>query len=350
MTHYAPSWIRWEPPLAAEELAEEMETAAEPSIDFYLLLLLSAILATLGLIANSSAVIIGAMIIAPLMNPIVAFSYALARRNGRLFGKAVFSVLTGVVLIIAVSWAVTRLLGYQLLGPEIVARGTPSLIDLGIAVASGIAGSIAWSRRNIGSALPGVAIAVALVPPVCVIGIGLALGDSALLDGAPDPIKSDYALEAGSSLLFLTNFTAMVFCGSLVFLIQGYGRWKGASGGILASLALLALVAIPLHFTFAKMRFRSSVASTLVGMASDYPEWEGVEVRRIAIHSYPGLRLIQLYADASPGVLTSEHVADIESALQERFNEEITVHIVISNYEVLTRDGLALNGKARPDL
>jgi uncharacterized hydrophobic protein (TIGR00271 family) len=328
-------------------MAEEMETAAAPSIDFYLMLLLSAVLATLGLIADSAAVIIGAMIIAPLMNPIVAFSYALARRNGRLFVSAVISILTGFALVIAVSWGVTRLLDYQLLGPEVVSRGSPSLIDLGIAVASGIAGSIAWSRREIGRALPGVAIAVALVPPICVCGIGLALGDTALLDGAPDPIRNDFELEAGSFLLFVTNFTAMIFCGCLVFLVQGYGRWKGASGGILASLVLLALVAIPLNFTFAKMRFRSGVASTLVDLSADYPEWEGVETRRIQVHSLPEFRLVQLYVNASPGVLTPEHVAAIESAMRERFHEKVAVHIVISNYEVLTRDGLSPVAKSR---
>ena len=226
MVRRIPAWLRWEPPIPPEELAEGMESAAAPSVDFYLPLLVSAILATLGLIANSVAVIIGAMIIAPLMNPIVALSYAIARGNRSLFFNAVLSILTGIVLVIAASWGVTRLLNYQLLGDEIVSRGTPNLIDLGIAIASGIAGSIAWSRRRIASALPGVAIAVALVPPICVTGIGLALGDAALLDGAPDPIKNDYELEAGSFLLFLTNFTAVIFCGSVVFLIQGYGRWK----------------------------------------------------------------------------------------------------------------------------
>ena len=177
------------------------------------------------------------------------------------------------------------------------------------------------------------------MPPICVTGIGLALGDAALLDGAPDPIKNDYELEAGSFLLFLTNFTAMIFCGSVVFLIQGYGRWKGALGGILTSLLLLALVSVPLSFTFAKMRFRSGVASTLVKISVDYPEWEGVEVRRIQIHSLPDLRLVQLHVDASPGVLTPEHVAAIETAMRDRFKREITVHMVISNYEILTSEG-----------
>jgi uncharacterized hydrophobic protein (TIGR00271 family) len=334
-----PIFLRWEPPVSPKELAKEMEDAAAPSIDFYLLLLLSAILATLGLIADSAAVIIGAMIIAPLMNPIVAFSYALARGNGKLFVSAALSIFTGIVLVIAVSWGVTRILHYQLIGPEIFSRGTPNLIDLGIAIASGIAGSIAWSRRKIALALPGVAIAVALVPPICVTGIGLALGDAGMMDGAPETVGNDTILEAGSFLLFLTNFTAMIFCGSLVFLLQGYGRWKGAKGGILASLILLALVAIPLSFTYAKMRFRSEVASTLVDLAPRYPEWESVEVRRIKVYSQPDLRLVQIYADAKPGVLTSEHVTAIESAIQERFKKKIAVHIIISNYEVLTSEG-----------
>jgi uncharacterized hydrophobic protein (TIGR00271 family) len=337
----APVFFRWEPSVPPRELAKDMEDAAAPSVDFYLLLVLAAIIATLGLIADSAAVIIGAMIIAPLMNPIVAFSYALARRNGRLFISAALSISTGIVIVILVSWSVTRLLHYQLLGPEIFARGTPNLIDLGIAIAAGIAGSVAWSRRKIALALPGVAIAVALVPPICVTGIGLALGDAGLMDGAPETVANNTGFEAGSFLLFLTNFTAMIFCGSLVFLVQGYGRWKGAKGGILASLILLSLVAIPLSFTYAKMQFRSAVASTLVDLAPSYPEWEGVEVRRIKVHSQPDFRLVQIYADAKPGVLTTEHVTAIESAIRERFKKKIAVHMIISNYEILTSDGLS---------
>ena len=340
MVRRIPISLQWEPPIPPEELAEGMEAAAAPSIDFYLSLLVSAALATFGLIANSVAVIIGAMIIAPLMDPIVALSYAVARRNHSLFINAALSILSGIVLVIAASWGVTRLLDYQLLGDEIVSRGTPNLIDLGIAVASGIAGSMARSRRRIASALPGVAIAVALVPPICVTGIGLALGDAALLDGAPDPFKNDYELEAGSFLLFLTNFTAVIFCGSVVFLIQGYGRWKGARGGILTTLLLLALVAIPLSFTFAKMRFRSGVASTLVEMSADYPELERVEVRQIHVHYQPEIRLLQLHVDATPGVLRPEHVAAIESAIRERFKREIAVQLIISNYEILTSEGV----------
>ena len=339
MARRIPAWLQWEPPIPPEELAEEMDAAAAPSIDFYLPLLVSAALATFGLIADSVAVIIGAMIIAPMMDPIVALSYAIARRNRSLIFNAALSILSGIVLVMAASWGVTRLLDYQLLGNEIVSRTTPNLIDLGIAVASGIAGSIARSRRRIASALPGVAIAVALVPPICVTGIGLALGDAALLDGAPDPVRNDYGLEAGSFLLFLTNFTAVIFCGSVVFLVQGYGRWEGARGGILTSLLLVAVVAIPLSFTFAKMRFRSGVASTLVEISADYPELEGVEVRQIRVQYQPEIRLLQLHVDATPGVLRPEHVAAIELALQKRFKREIAVQLIISNYEILTSEG-----------
>ena len=233
--------INYEPPIPPEELASEMEAAAQPSVGYYLMLGLSAALATFGLISDSAAVIIGAMIIAPLMNPIIACAYSFARGRKDMWMISTFTIVTGIVLVLLVSSAITITVNYQLKGQEILSRGNPSLIDLGIAVVSGIAGAVAWSRRKIGNALPGVAISIALVPPLCVAGIGLTLGEAAPFDPSRTHHYEVYNIELGAMLLFLTNFAAILICGNLVFLIQGYGRWQGAKLGLISSLVLVSL-------------------------------------------------------------------------------------------------------------
>jgi uncharacterized hydrophobic protein (TIGR00271 family) len=96
------------------------------------------------------------------------------------------------------------LIGLKTVDSEILSRTNPTLIDFGIAMAAGMAGAFANSRRSISSALPGVAIAVALVPPLSVVGIGLSLGQQ--------------EITVGSSLLFCTNLICIIFFGGLVFL------------------------------------------------------------------------------------------------------------------------------------
>ena len=161
-------------PIATEELEQMLEVGAIASFRFYLMLGLAAAIATLGLIANSSATIIGAMIIAPLMNPIVSFSYAMVKLRHQLLGKSALTLLTGIFWVILVSFLITELIGIRIASSEILARANPNLLDLAVAMASGTAGAFALTRRSIGNALPGVAIAVALVPPLCVVGIGIA--------------------------------------------------------------------------------------------------------------------------------------------------------------------------------
>ena len=255
--------ISYEPPTPPLELRDEMDVAATASVGFYIMLALSATLATLGLIANSAAVIIGAMIIAPLMNPIIAFSFSCARGNWRILRKAAFSVATGIVVVLFVSILVTKIVGSRMEGAEVLSRSHPNLIDLGVAIASGIAGAIAWSRRKISNALPGVAIAVALVPPLCTVGIGLALGSSAVRDPLHPHLVEVQNIEFGAALLFLTNFVAILLFGGLVFLVQGYGRLRRAMIGLTISLVAIVVLGFPLASSFKDFLLRSRVMETL---------------------------------------------------------------------------------------
>ena len=219
-------WIQYEPPTPALELRDEMEVAATPSVGFYIMLGMSAVLATLGLIADSPAVIIGAMIVAPLMNPIIAHSFSLARSNRKIWIKSGFSIFTGIALVLCISYLLARVVGFQLQGREILSRGNPNLLDLGVAIASGVVGAVAWSRRRIANALPGVAIAVALVPPLCTAGIAFAMGAEATRDPNFSNLDRVDEVGMGALLLFFTNLGAILVFGAVVFFLQGYGKLR----------------------------------------------------------------------------------------------------------------------------
>ncbi len=322
-----------EAPINADELRTEMEAAAAPSRAFYLMLTLATCLATFGLISDSTAVIIGAMIVAPLMNPIMATSYAIARGSGELGKKAAFTLSTGIILVIVVSAGVTWLTGQQLIGREVMSRGNPSLVDLGIAIASGIAGAFAWSRRKISNALPGVAISVALVPPLCVVGLGLTLGETAIVDPDHSALDEVQSIEIGAFLLFLINMAAILFFGSVVFLLQGYGRWSGAKYGVAGSMLFMALLAIPLGLTFGEIRFRNRVIDSIRDLAVKHPHWQQVDLDLFRIEGTKENRIIRLDLTAPDGVFQVEDVKALESHLGARFNKPIQVKVHLSKYE-----------------
>jgi len=149
-----------------EFFVKEITAGSEPGVRFYLLSSTSALIAAFGLIANSTAVIIGAMLVSPLMTPIIGSSLGLVTGDGRLFANSLRSVVVGTMLAIFFS----ALLGFLPLEleatPEMLSRVRPTLLDLFVAVLAGFAGAYAMIDEKVSPALPGVEIAVAIVPPL----------------------------------------------------------------------------------------------------------------------------------------------------------------------------------------
>jgi len=221
------------------EVLEQLERASSPSFDFFLLVILSCCIATLGLITNSAAVIIGAMLVAPLMSPILGLSLASVAGRRSMFERAVVALIEGALLAVGLSallGALVYLVPFGLpteLPAEILARTHPSPFDLGIALAGGAAAAYALAQPHLSATLPGVAIATALMPPLCTLGLGLALR-------RPD-------VWGGALLLFLTNFAAISFAGIVVFVLLGFRPVynKGHRELYIAG-ALVTLVTVPL--------------------------------------------------------------------------------------------------------
>ena len=207
------------PPISHERRGEvqvRLRDDSTPDFDFFLLVLLSSVIATSGLLVNSPAVIIGAMLVAPLMSPIIGLGMASIRGDDRLLRDAISSLLRGAVLSVFISALLT--LGNRFmpfidlraasLPGEVMARTQPSPIDLIIALAGGLAAAFALAMPNISAALPGVAIATALMPPLCTVGIGLAFGR--------------WDVAGGAFLLFTTNAVTIAFASMLVFVALGF--------------------------------------------------------------------------------------------------------------------------------
>ncbi len=262
--------VMQEAPIPASELNQTFLQASLPALNFYLLLALAAVIATFGLLTNSAATIIGAMIIAPLMNPIASLAYALVVLSPRLLERAIFSLLTGIILVMVIAYLTTEVLGLKVVGSEILARTQPNSLDLGVAVAAGAAAAFANTRRSIASALPGVAISVALVPPLSVVGIGLCLGSLGTEIAASRGVETSIA--AGSFLLFVTNLAGIVFSSSLVFLFQRYGSLKKATIGLIVALLGLLILLQPLGFSLRQLYLRSIAIRTIFELRQNQPQ------------------------------------------------------------------------------
>lgn len=205
---------RFVPQLTREQridLVQRVQSSSEWNFDFCIMICLSTMIAALGLIQDSVAVVIGAMLVAPLMTPIVGTGLGLAQTNVKLVRTSLGTVLRG----FATAFFIGALAGF-ILKPEestqMIARGSPNFLDLIVALVSGIAAAYAMGRPNLLPALPGVAIAAALVPPLATSGVAIAV--------------LDYRLSYGALLLFATNIVAIILGTTITFWLVGIRRTK----------------------------------------------------------------------------------------------------------------------------
>ncbi len=226
-------------PLASEEayaeLFQQVRESARFSTTFGVLLTLSVLLAALGLFQNSGPVIIGAMILAPLMAPIVSLSLGLVRLDNGLMRTSAATLSKCVALALGLAALFAWLMPFGHLTDQMASRIHPTLLDLGVAIISGLAAAYAYSREEVAKSLAGVAIAVALVPPLTVSGIGIGWGDLHMFWGA--------------MLLFLTNLVGILAAAGVLFFVLGFSSLRTAKTAFVYKLLLLTLITIPLWFS-----------------------------------------------------------------------------------------------------
>jgi len=187
----------------AQAVRSLMESST-PNFDYFYMVMLAVAMATLGLIAGSAGIVIGSMLISPVLFPLLSFSLGLVMSDYQVLMRSFYTILKSMVLGIGMATAVTLIFGFRLsMNPEILSRTEPSLIYLFVAVVAGLAVSYAMVKPEWNETIPGIAISVALIPPLATVGIGLA--------------RLDMGVAIGALILFIINFIGIVLASTASF-------------------------------------------------------------------------------------------------------------------------------------
>ncbi|MFC4125320.1 DUF389 domain-containing protein [Nocardia rhizosphaerae] len=243
---------------------------------FWIMLVLSAVIAISGVVGDSTATVIGAMIVAPLSVPILGVALGVVTGRAPLVGRSLILVLAGILVVVALGFVFAQVLPNPvnvLSNGQVLGRTSPKLMDLTAALATGLVAAVAITRRDVGDVLPGVAIAISLVPPLGVVGVCLG-------SGAP-------SLALGAFVLFASNVVAMIITVTAVLLIAGYAREAEASGArrgrayLVLGIALV-LVAIPMVINSLSSLWARQIADVTEDWLGDAP---GAQVIDVSLHS-----------------------------------------------------------------
>jgi len=304
------------------EVYKAIRRAARPDADYFVMIGLAAGIAALGLLLNSPAVIIGAMLVAPLMAAIVGLGMGVVMGDLPLLRLAASATLRGMVLAVGVGIVAGFLALDSTPTAEILGRTRPTLLDLGVALVSGAAGAYALCREDVSASLPGVAIAAALVPPLATVGIGLAWGN--------------ISVSGGALLLFLTNLIAISAASTVIFLMFGFRpgeeteRINILRRGGTAAIALLLIVVVTLGvLTFrlvSQVRFNQDVRAAV---AAEVAQLSQVEVDDIKIQpmAYGGIHLD--VAIRSPRSVSYEQTVGIQQGIAKRINRTVSLLLTV---------------------
>ena len=289
---------------------------------------LSVAIATFGVLSDSTAVVIGAMLVAPMMAPVLGVAAAIVMGWPKRILRQGSLVALGSVLAVALAVGIAFLVPWQRepLPAELVARTSPNLLDLGIALSAGTAGAYGQVRKQASDALIGVAVAVALVPPLAVVGITLRL--------------AEYRLALGSLLLFLANVSGIVMSAGLTFLVIGFvpgrrllsGNHSIASGVRWAAAAVL-LILIPMQFGQGNVLAATDPTSEVAAVVETYlsertntAELVGVSVE--VDNGVTDVNVVVATSSSAPGVRR------LASILAERLGTTVRVNLQVVASEI----------------
>jgi len=319
-------YIKPIPPSLRLKLIGEISEASSPKFDFFLLVILSSAIATLGLITDSPAVIIGAMLVAPLMSPIIGLGLASMIGNSTLARNSFSALFRGALLSITISLIITVtninlpfLPSFLLDIPkEIVSRTQPSPNDLIIALAGGIAAAYAMTHPRLSATLPGVAIATALMPPLSTIGIGIAIGR--------------WDIAGGATLLFLTNAVTIAFAATVVFFLHGFSPVRVNTDSkipksLIAAAFLTGLLLISLSFfsfrLFSQVKENQEINQIIEKEVEAINDTDVIEMIKSRTESGINLEI----SIRTNRLLTHSQVVGIQQALVQKLEQPISLVI-----------------------
>lgn len=311
-----------------DNLYFEEPGSTQKQVGFWVLLILSTTIATLAILADSTAVVIGAMLVAPLMTPILGVSAAIV--NGWLarVSKSFATVAGGVAVSIFTAWIVTNWAPALVpisANTQVLSRTSPTMLDMMIAVAAGAAGAYATVDKRVSSSITGVAIAVALVPPLGVVGVTLQAGD--------------FADAAGALVLFLTNLVSIILAASLVFVLTGFAlvaklrENQEKMKTVIVTVVLGALIImVPLAFTSEGILTSASRQSSAQEVTSEWiADVEGLNLNRVTVDGTNVAVVI-----TGQGNVPS--ITELNAELSETMNDNMTATVEYFPSEELNAD------------
>ena len=300
---------------ASEERFKDLFTALRDDAQIngiYIgLMVLSTMLAATGLYLDSASVIIGAMLLAPLMAPIVSLSMGILRAEIGMINKSIGKIVIGVLIALFSSALITLLFPDKPITNEMLGRLNPTLLDLAVAMISGIAAAYSKSFKEIIQSLAGVAIAVALVPPLTVAGIGIG--------------RLDFHFFYEAFLLFSTNLVGILVAATFTFRALGFSAAVKSKGSLAVAFIFLVLISIPLYFSYSRIVedrvFEKSWQSERFLVNEKY-----LIIRKAAISHRRDKQVIIMDILAREP-LTREDLTAFKKKIQANFNKKLIIRV-----------------------
>lgn len=321
-------------PQALKHMADSLLIESTAERNFILLILGSCVIATFGLLSNSTAVIIGAMLIAPLMLPIRGLAYGILEADHPLIRAGIRAVCIGTGLAIAVSMLLGWFVNLSDYGSEVISRSRPNLLDLGIAIAAGALAGVAKIETKLSSSLAGTAIAVALMPPLCVVGLWLA--------------QFELQEALGALLLYSTNLIGITLACMVAFLWAGYSPLNRAQGPLGLTLAITTLLVFPLGYTSYQLlrqdRLEYNLQKALLDKTITFQRVRLVSMETDWLQSPPQV-FLTVYSD-SP--VTPVQVNLLEEFVAKEMRRSFQLTFLVGQLDEVTSDPMQSMGEITP--
>lgn len=316
-----------------DKLVELVDVELKHSKEFWLPLLMSTIIATLGLLTNNAVVVIGAMLMAPLFWPLLGLTMGTITTRRHLMEKSLLFLILSIVMVVFISWLVTVATPINQITDEISLRTRPTLLDLLIALASSIIAIMAVSFPQVSNSIAGVAVSIALLPPLSVVGIGLA--------------NQSWEIFQGAFLLFGANMSAILFSGIVSLYALGLKpkrtaetRWRI---GVILSSVLLIAISIPLTIYLtdgiSQAKLKAEINNTLQEQLSTH--YEKAQIKEMDVnfgfHPHDEVNIEATILLPEGNYLTIADKKEITQSLTELIGQTINLKLVVINTLTLRR-------------
>lgn len=306
-----------------KKVSQDIKERAKPDLGFVLLTVFSTIIVALGLIIDNSAVVIGGMIISPLLWPILALALAIIKGNVSQIKKNIFTIFKVTLIIFIVSFIISLISPFLGNSHEVLLRTKPTLFELFIALAAGFIGTFAVAHPKLSGALAGVVAAVALVPPLSVMGILFAEGS--------------YTLATGAALLYFTNLIAITLAAVILFLLVGvkFSQWEKTKNRAVSNISwfviFLIIITIPLTLVMRGVIQENKEVSIIKKVIEEYTV--STNIASLVIDHHGEVISIQTTLN-SPYEITSRHVDRLSDILRDELDFSVNLIInVVPTYE-----------------